>query len=87
MSLYLHDMKPILRTGANHTPLLLRYDADATVAALRGTDSANLHWHKSVIVTRVYRDAVRIGIGRDVLQPEVASGINDTQNRAIGHVS
>jgi hypothetical protein len=39
---------------------LLCVDANATVAALRSTDSTRLQRHKRVVVTRVNCDAMRV---------------------------
>src|SRR6266849_2507450 len=69
------------------SPLLLRIDADATVRALGRADPARLQRHKDVIVTGLDCNAVRIGVGSDILQPLVGLGINDAQDRPGGHVS
>ena len=66
---------------------LFRDNTNTTVAALRAADPAGLHGHKSVIRAGIDRDAMRIGIGRNVLQPEVTNSIDNAHDRAIGHVS
>src|SRR5579871_121130 len=67
--------------------LLLRKHADATVAALRRADSARLQGHKCVIVTGIHRDAMRVRIGSNVLQPLVRRGVDDTHHWSTRHVA
>src|SRR5439155_19069653 len=40
-----------------------------------------------MIVTGIDRDAMRIGVGGDILQPLVRLGINDAEYRPGGHIS
>ena len=73
--------------GSPFSALLLRKDADAAVTALRSAYSTRLQGDKCVIIGGIYRDAVRVCIGRHVFQPSVGAGINDAQDRAVGHIS
>src|SRR5579864_1022810 len=66
---------------------LLRKDSDTTVAALRGARSTCLQGYKSVVVGGIDSNAVRIGIGRNVFQPNISPGIDDAHNRAVGHIA
>src|SRR5208282_78184 len=43
-------------------------------------------WHEDVIVNRVSRDAVGVAVRGNVLQPLSGPGIDDSENRAGGHV-
>ncbi len=56
----------VAQLHANHL-LLLGIDNDTTISTLGRTPRAGLEGHESVVVARVYRNAVRIAVGYDVL--------------------
>src|SRR5580700_5543681 len=68
--------------------LLCRVHTHATIGVDRFTIlAAGGQWHEDVIVLRVSRDAVGVAVRGDVLQPLPGPRIDDSENRAAGHVS
>jgi hypothetical protein len=66
---------------------LLSINANAAMGALGGTDSARLRRYEHVVVTGIGSNAMRVGMGGDVLQPLIRLGITDGQHRPGGHIS
>src|SRR6266481_3470567 len=78
---------PLVRPYDTFTFLLPCVHTYATVCALCGAWRPRLKRHKDVVVTGVGRDTVGIGVGSDILQPQVRPGIDDAKHRTVGHVS
>src|SRR5580704_14960255 len=67
--------------------LLLSVDPDTTVRALGGAPCARLQGHEHMIVRGINGHAVGIGVGDDILQPEIGASINDAEHGPSRHVS
>jgi hypothetical protein len=66
---------------------LFGVDANAAVAALRCAYAACLQGHKRVVGDGINRDAMRVRVGGNILQPDVLDSVDHTQDRSIGHVA
>src|SRR4029077_19656718 len=67
--------------------LLARVHPHTPIDLLRLAKSTRGKWHVDLIKHRIGRDAVSVALSGDILQPLPAPRINDSQNRASGHVS